>query len=217
MIALMCGLTFNTTESRQSWITLVDELVTNTLSSVDVLTPTCSRHFDWIVGFGADRVVNYRVVLAIPRFVELALLRQANDQGNISGTHRPMMEDAVERALTQQDLLNHTSVLVISKATSESTPAIVRELVFSTQDCLWGYPIPACPRCGNAMTTANFNKQSLRYTVKCLGCKSITKGRGVKRPTGVIPINSPQIPEDKLFWKPLGVSSPWVEHIWKCR
>jgi hypothetical protein len=153
--------------------------------------------------------------MALPHFVELALLRETvgDDPDRLYGSNRPILEDAVERALTGQDVMNHTSLLVIRKAFANSPPSI-RELVYSTHDRLWGYELPFCPSCGNSQTYSTRRRNS-SYTLACRGCGARTKGEGLKCPDMVAVVERPQFPKDRLFWKPFPSASPWVGHQWE--
>jgi hypothetical protein len=191
----------------------------------------CSRHFDWILGFGAIQINTKRLDFWLPKFVELVFLREADKRGMLHAfpssvrhlERKDRLSNAVERTLGVRELLTHTSVIAIRM---KNEGLVEEELVYSSQFCYWGIPLPECPNCGNhnvrAVTSQRHVKKEKKtkkkrdlVTVRCHGCNSRTKGTGVGCPSGVRPVGRSDGERARYFWKPLRLPSPWSSHEWK--
>jgi hypothetical protein len=182
------------------------------------------RHFDWILGFGADKLYLGKLQFWLHKFVELVFLREADPEGILPVTHasindlkpgRSRFLDSVQRAFCMEELLLYTSVITFSMPQRELRP-LVQELVFSTPMFQWGIPLPACPNCGNHNVRAVKEQvNGERVTVKCHGCGSQTKGKPINRPQGIQEILGYGNKENRYFWKPMDIISPWLGHKWR--
>jgi hypothetical protein len=149
----------------------------------------------------------------LPKFVEFALLREVDSLGHLLGTNTHVLIDAVQRSVGRQDLLSHTSVVLMYRPVAEG-PTLVQEYAESTSAQLWGYKLPACLWCGNCSLNARVKDGFAKVT--CLGCRKVTDGPGVKRPEDVVMVEDCRgFGDEGRCWKPLLSPSPWIGHVWK--
>ena len=189
------------------------------------------RRLNWILGFGAEEISPLKLAVRIPTFVELAFLREADEEGHLqvypasirhcdSGKSRFL--DSVQDSFSYQTLLVDTSVIAMNQPHGHNVP-LIQELVFSSQMSMWGIPLPECPTCGNHQVRANpgkichgkSNKNGDFVTLKCHGCGATTKGNGVQRPPGVEEIPASSSLDVGYYWKRWDVKSPWSGHAWR--
>jgi hypothetical protein len=171
----------------------------------------CRKHFDWILGFSAEMLVPLQVQGVLHKFAEYAFLREVNSDGHVLNTKVPILIDAVQRAFSGRDLLAHTSVILIHRASAEGPPQF-DEYLRSNRTCPWGYPLPRCLFCGNSHLNARVENGLAK--VSCLGCRRRTDGPGVARPTDVVPVDEYSEFDDEYYWKPFTTPSPWIGHVW---
>jgi hypothetical protein len=159
-------------------------------------------------------LVPRNVGLVLQQFAEYAFLRDVDDTGNLIGKKVHHLTDAVQRTFTGRDLLAQTSVALFYRP-SPQLGIQAKEYTKSNRTCLWGYPLPHCPLCGNGTLNARVTPTGFAR-VKCLGCKNTTEGPGVSRPSDVVLVDEYQDCEgiDNYCWKDLNGTSPWIEHKW---
>jgi len=189
------------------------------------------NHLDWILGFGAHEINARKLLFRLPKFVELVFLREADQHGHLqvfpssirhSTPGKSRFLESVQDTMCFQHVLTNTSVIAMSRPHGFQMP-LIRELVFSSQMSMWGIPLPDCPTCGNHQVRANQRKimdgKAKRkedvVTVKCHGCGSTTKGKGVRCPQDVEEIRGSGTEDVRYYWKQLHVKSPWEGHSWR--
>jgi hypothetical protein len=185
-------------------------------------------NLDWVLGFAAEEVESDLLYIWLHKFVELVFLREADTQGMLPAIpssirhlqSKSRILDSVERAMCVRELLTYSSVVLIHVPPGQDG-AVTYELVYSSQMCKWGMPLPGCPNCGNHHVIAFSEHRGHRrgkdgdfVIVRCRGCGWRTAGTGPCRPDAIVPVGrNPQ--ETHYFWKPLDLESPWVGHQWR--